>query len=144
MGNFSLRTSPLLLWLSIDSLFDGWRHLEVKRVYFASYFVALFVQPYGKVMFCKWACHSVHWDINPPQKHHPLFLAKPPFSGNPLLYTGSLWTSPENWIFQWSQKILKFFTLKALSVLKIFKFLSWFQVSEDFIPLILYLTLTIK
>ena len=22
--------------------------------------------------------HSVHWDINPPQKHHPLFLAKPP------------------------------------------------------------------
>ena len=21
--------------------------------------------------------HSGHWDINPPQKHHPLFLAKP-------------------------------------------------------------------
>ena len=22
--------------------------------------------------------HSVHWGINPPQKHHPLFLANPP------------------------------------------------------------------
>ena len=30
-------------------------------------------------------CHSVHWGINPPppQKHHPLFLAKPPFFSDP-------------------------------------------------------------
>ena len=28
----------------------------------------------------------MHWGINPPLKHHPLFLAKPPFLGNPPLY----------------------------------------------------------
>ena len=28
----------------------------------------------------KYCLHSVHWGINPPQKHHPLFLAKPPLN----------------------------------------------------------------
>ena len=46
-----------------------------------------------KVIFSEDEKHSVHWGINPPQKHYPLFLAKPPlkfanwssppFLGNP-------------------------------------------------------------
>ena len=28
----------------------------------------------------KYACHSVHWGITPPQKYQPLFLAKPPLN----------------------------------------------------------------
>ena len=25
-------------------------------------------------------CHSVHWGINPPQKHHPIFFVKAPLN----------------------------------------------------------------
>ena len=46
--------------------------------------------------------HSVHWGINPPQKYHPLFLAKPPlksancpsppfFRQSPPFYIGFSW-----------------------------------------------------
>ena len=53
--------------------------------------------------------HSVHWGINPPQKHHPIFFTKLPphhpllnlqtfqvltFSGNSPLYIVFLWSSP--------------------------------------------------
>ena len=57
-----------------------------------------------------------------PQKHHPLFLAKPPlkllpkspFLGNPLLYIGFLWTASKNGILQWTPKILKLFILNTI------------------------------
>ena len=46
--------------------------------------------------------HSVHRSIDPPQKRHPLFLSKPPFLGNLLLYISSLsLPTPEVQIFQW-------------------------------------------
>ena len=63
--------------------------------------------------------HSVHWGINPPQKYHPLFLAKPPlFFGNPppppLLYWFFVSPWPKSWIFQWTPKILKFVILNNI------------------------------
>ena len=57
--------------------------------------------------------HIVHLGINPPQKHHPLFFAKPPLNLQtvqapysrqfPPLYSflANLFpTFPKNWIFQ--------------------------------------------
>ena len=73
-------------------------------------------------------CHSMHWGINPPQKHHPLFFAKPPlksascpsppFLGNSTLYVVFLVNPPKNQIFQWTP-ILKFFILNPSYLLKL-------------------------
>ena len=68
--------------------------------------------------------HSVHWGINPPQKHHPLFLAKPPLNqqtvqapppllGNPP-YILAFHDPPKSQIFQWIPKTLKFFILNTI------------------------------
>ena len=56
----------------------------------------------------------------PPQKHHPLFIAKPPlnrqtvqvppFLGNPPLYIGFSWTllpPPKSQIFKWAPQNIK-------------------------------------
>ena len=61
----------------------------------------------------------------PPQKHHPLFFAKPPrplnlktaqapFLGNSPLYIGLAWTPSKSRIFQWTPKILKFLILNTI------------------------------
>ena len=77
--------------------------------------------------------HSVHRDMNPPQKYHSLFLAKPPlnlqsfqppFLGNPSLLINFLWTSPpKSWIFRWVPRLLKFFILNPTYLLKVTKLL---------------------
>ena len=70
--------------------------------------------------------HSVHWGINSsPQKHYPLFLAKPPllksanrpsppFLGNPPYILVFHEPPPKNQIFQWTPKILKFFIINPI------------------------------
>ena len=76
----------------------------------------------------------------PTQKHHPLFLTRPPLKStiysslssllfrNPLLYIGFSWYPPESPIFQWTSKILQFFILNTIYLLKLTKF--WGKISQ--------------
>ena len=71
----------------------------------------------------------MHWGINPPQKHHPLFLAKPPlnlqtvqvpsFLGNPPAILVFHETPPKNRIFQ----CIHLKNIKVVHLLKVTKFL---------------------
>ena len=67
--------------------------------------------------------HSVHWDINPPQKHHLVFLVKSLFRQRPPLYWFFM-IPPESRIFQWTSKILQFFIFITIYLLKLTKFLG--------------------
>ena len=71
----------------------------------------------------------------------PLFLAKPhlnrqtvqvPLFRQSPLYIGFLWTHPKSRIFQWSPKILKFFILNTILLLKVTKFLDKISQFEFF------------
>ena len=72
---------------------------------------------------------GVSTPLTTPQKYHFLFLAKPPsplyqqiVQAPPLLgnapyimvFQDPLPSPPKNWIFQWNQKILKFFILNTI------------------------------